>query len=211
MTAWIARGVMKLALAALGPHRGEWAMAMRAEFTAAEEDGGELSFALGCLATAWRELPSHHEGSLTLSRYTFAIGLLLPPAALLLAGLWYGYPWVAPPFAGEIASFARVSTGSPAIIHVANASSVPHLATLLLLRAACLVLVAWFAVEADWDRVAAIQRLGTAATITLTLFAAIVVADFTCVILPLLALGIEFLSITLLRHWHSKHQPVEGF
>lgn len=203
MTGLIARAVMKLAVAGMGSHRSEWAAAMCAEFAVAEEEREGLSFALGCLLTGWREMPMHREGSLALSRYTFALGLLLPAAAVLLAGLWYGYPWVEPPFAHGIESFARFATGAPATIHVSNATGVPHLATLLLLRVVFLVLVAWFAVEADWDRAAAMQRAGAAATITLTIFAAVVVADFTCVVLPIAALGIEFMTVSLLKRWHD--------
>ena len=67
-----------------------------------------------------------------------------------------------------------------------------------------LILAAWFVVEADWERAAAIQRAGAASTITLTLFSAVAFADLTCVILPLLALGAELLSITVLRRWHDR-------
>ncbi|QQN75334.1 hypothetical protein [Croceicoccus sp. YJ47] len=203
MSGGIARALMTLALAGLGPHRRDWAAAMRAEFTMAAQAGEGLSFAFGCLATAWRELPAHHEGRLALSRYTFALGLILPAAAVLLAGLWSGYPWVEPPYADGIARFAKVPTVLPATIHAGNAFAVPWLATILLLRVGGLMLVAWFVVEADWDRAAAIQRAGAAATVTLALFAAIVVADFTCVVLPVLALCAEMLSIALLRRWHD--------
>lgn len=204
MTVWMARAVMKLAIAGLGSHRCEWAAAMRAEFALAAEAGEGLSFAFGCLITAWRELPTNHEGSLKLSRYTFSIGLILPAAAMLLAGLWYGYPWVEPPYADGIASFARMSTGLPTTIHAGNAFAVTGLATLLLLRVAGGLLVAWFVVEADWDRAAAILRAGAAATITLALFSSVAFADFTCVVLPLVALGVELLSIALLRRWHDR-------
>lgn len=204
MTVLIARVVMKLAMAGMGSHRSEWAAAMRAEFATAAEAGEGLSFAYGCLVTAWRELPTHHQGRLALSRYTFSLGLILPAAAILLAGLWYGYPWVEPAYADGIAHFARMPTGLPSATWAGNAFAVTGLATLLFLRVAGLILAAWFVVEADWDRAAAIQRAGAASTITLTLFSAVAFADVTCVILPLFALGVELLSIALLRRWHDR-------
>ena len=203
MTGWIARAVMKLAMAGMGSHRSDWAAAMRAEFAMASDAGEGLSFAFGCLTTAWRELPSHHEGRLALSRYTFALGLVLPAAAILLAGLWFGYPWVEPPYADGIASFARMHTGLPTIAWAGNAFAIPALSTLLFVRVIGLLLVAWFVADADWNRAGAIQRADAAATTTLALFAGAVVADFTCVVVPLLALGIEVLSIALLRRWHD--------
>ena len=203
MNGSIAGAVMKLAMAGLGTHRSEWAKAMRAEFVMASQAGEGLSFAFGCLVAAWRELPTSEEGRLALSRYTFSLGLLLPAAAILLTGLWFGYPWVEPPYADGIASFARMPTGQTTTLNAGNAIAVPWLAILLLLRVAGLVLVAWFAVEAEWDKAAAIQRAGAAATITLTLLAGIVVADFTCIILPTFALGVEVLATVMLRRWHE--------
>lgn len=203
MSVSIARPVMKLAVAGMGSHRCDWAAAMRAEFAMAEQAGEGLSFALGCLATAWQDLPRHAEGRLALLRYLCAIALILPVAALLLAGLWSGYPWVEPPYADHIARFARMPAGEGATIYAGNAFALTGLATLLLIRIAALPLLAWFVAEGDWDRAGAIQRAGAAATITLTLFSAAAFADLTCVVLPLLVVGIELLSIPLLQRWHE--------
>ena len=203
MTVLVARGVMKLAIAGMGTHRCDWAEAMRAEFAVAVQAREGLSFAFGCLLAAWRELPTHREGRLALSRYTFALGLMLPAAAIMLAGLWLGYPWVEPPYAQGIASFAKMPTGLATATWAGNAFAVTGLATLLLARAAGLIVAAWFVVEADWERAGAIQRAGAAATITLTLFSAVAFADLTCVVLPVLALGAELASIAWLRRWHE--------
>ena len=210
MMVWIARRVMKLALAGMGSHRGEWAEAMRAEFDVAQEAGDGLAFAYGCLTAAWHEMPRHPEGRLALSRYACAIGLILPTAAILLAGLWCGYPWVEPPYAGAIADFAKVPTGMPTTIYAGNAAAMTGIATLLLLRIAGLLLVAWFVADADWERAGIMQRAGAAATITLTLFSAVAFADLTCVVLPLLAVGIELLSIPELQRWHDRGDIAEA-
>jgi hypothetical protein len=201
MTAWLARGMMDVALAMLGPHRRTWGRAMRAEFGVAAEAGEGLTFALGCLQTAMCELPTHRAGRLALSRYTFALGLILPVAGILLVGVWTGYPYVAEPYASAFAALARLPTGLP-VINPGNLSAVPVLASVLLLRVAGLALVAWFAADGDWDKAGAWQRLGAAVTITLALFAAIITLDLTCIVVPLVALAIEVLAIALLRRWH---------
>ena len=204
MSVWIARPVMKLALAGMGSNRSEWSDAMRAEFAVAQEAGDGLAFAYGCLATAWQDMPRHSDGRLALSRYACAIGLLLPTAAILLVGLWCGYPWVEPTYAEGIASFARMPTGMPNTLYAGNAAAMTGIATLLLMRIAGLLLAAWFVADADWDRAGAMQRAGAAATITLTLFSAVAFADLTCVVLPLFAVGIELLSIPQLERWHDR-------
>ena len=203
MTVLLARAVMKLAMAGIVSHRQEWAAAMRAEFAVAAQDGEGLPFACGCLTTAWRELPMHPEGRLALSRYCCASGLILPVAAILLVGVWWGYPWVEPTYADGIASFARMPTAVVPTIYEGNAFAMPGLAALLVLRIFGLILAAWFVVEADWDRAAAVQRAGASATITLALFSSVAFADFTCAVLPLLAVGVELLSIPLLQRWHD--------
>jgi membrane fusion protein (multidrug efflux system) len=48
---------MAVADGCMGRHRHEWSQAMLAEFDAAADAGEALSFALGCLLTAWREMP----------------------------------------------------------------------------------------------------------------------------------------------------------
>ena len=202
MRAHLARIVMTAAAASLGPHRCDWKDAMEAEFDAASHEGGGLSFAIGCLTTAWRQLPGHVEGRLTLASYTFVLGLILPAAALLLVGVLDGYPYVDPAYADVIGSFVKADTIVPRL-HAGNASAVPVLGFVLLLRVASDVLSAWFACERDWIRAAAAQRFGAATTITLALFAGLVFLDETCLVVPVLSFAIELLAITLLRQWHD--------
>ena len=95
-------------------------------------------------------------------------------------------------------------------IYAGNAAAMTGLATLLLLRIAGLILLAWFVVDADWARAGAMQRAGAAATITLTLFSAVAFSDLTCVVLPLLAVGVEFLSIPMLQRWHQEGDAAEA-
>jgi hypothetical protein len=203
MSALLARIVMTVAMASLGPHRHGWKPAMAAEFDEATAEGDGLSFATGCLTTAWRELPAHGDGRLTMASYTLILGLILPATALLLVGVLAGYPYIHPPYPDAIGSFARAETIVPRL-NTGNAGAVPALAFILLLRVGSDALVAWFAAERDWTRTAAAQRFGAAATVTLALFAGLVVHDETCLVLPALTLAVEALAVALLRRWHGK-------
>ena len=201
MSASLARMVMAVAMASLGPHRRSWKLAMSAEFEEAAAGGDGWSFATGCLTTAWRDLPAHSEGRLTLASYTFILGLILPAAALLLVGILAGYPYIHPPYADAIGSFARVETIVPRL-NAGNAGAMPALAFILMLRVGSDALVAWFAAERDWTRAGAAQCFGAAATVTLALFAGLIVLDETCVVLPVVTFAVEALAVSLLRQWH---------
>jgi hypothetical protein len=202
MSSSLARVVMEVAAASFAPHRRGWKLAIENEFVVAKEAGEELSFALGCLATAWRELPSHLDGRLTLARYTFALGLILPAAALLLIGVLAGYPYVDPAFADAIGSFASLETIVPRL-NASNACAVPVLGLVLLLRTSGDILVAWFVAERNWACAAAALRFCAAATITLALFAGLVVLEETCLVLPTVIFAIELLAVGLLQRWHD--------
>lgn len=208
MSALLARIVMKLAVASLGPHRHSWKLAMEAEFDAALAGGDGLPFATGCLTTAWRELPAHIEGRLTLASYTFILGLMLPAAALLLASAFAGYPFVYPSYADAIGSFARANAIVPRL-NAGNAGAIPALVFILLLRVGGDVLVAWFAAERDWTRAADAQRFGAAATVTLALFAGMIVHDETCLVLPVLTFAVQALAVALLRKWHGETEKAD--
>jgi len=203
MNAPLARSVMAVAMASLGPDLRAWKLAMAAEFEDAVADGHGLSFSTGCLTTAWRALPTHVEGRLTLVNYTFILGLILPAAALLLLGLLAGYPYVHPVYADMIGPFAKAETVVPTI-NAGNAAAMPALTVLLMLRVGSDTLVAWFAAERDWSRAAAALRWGAAATVALALFAGLIVLDETCAVLPASTFGVEALVIALLRRWHGE-------
>lgn len=202
MSASLARMVMRVATASLGPHRCGWKLAMEAELEEAMAEGRDLSFAAGCLTTAWRELPAHVEGRLVLASYTLVLGLILPAAALLMAGVLAGYPYLSPSYADATGAIPGIQMLVP-WLNAGNAAAMPALTLIVLLRIASDVLVAWFAAEGDWARTAAAQRFGAATTITLATSAGLILLDATCVLLPALTLMIETLAIAVLRRLHG--------
>ena len=58
---------------------------MQGEFDAAIADGRPLTFAVGCLIAAWREMPTQAQGRFVLANYALALGLLVPTAGLQFA------------------------------------------------------------------------------------------------------------------------------
>jgi hypothetical protein len=74
------------------PWMGE---AMRAEFHAAQEDGRELSFALGCLWASLAALPSERRGAAIAIRLLVGLVLALPFAILEINGVRLGVQFLA--------------------------------------------------------------------------------------------------------------------
>jgi hypothetical protein len=203
MMAAVARAVMAMAVRCLGDRRREWALAMEAEFEAAREDGKPLSFALGCLTAAWRELPAHEEGRFTIASHVLAFVLLIPTAALLVSSLVTDFPTS---YLGRIEGFGLpdVIGGQEPLLNEATRSAVPSLAVLLVALAASHLRIAWLVLERDWARVAALGTLLAAATVTLIIFTGVVFASCAFPLTQAAALAIELASISALARWHAR-------
>ena len=193
----VARAVMALAVSCLGGRGRDWALAMEGEFEAASEDGKPLSFALGCLMAAWRELPAHEEGRFTIASHVLALVLLVPTAALLVSSLATDFP----------ASYFGLPDsigGQEPLLNEANLSAVPSLAILLVGLAASHLRLAWLVLDRDWARVAALGTLLAAASVTLILFAALVFATFAFPLAQAGTLAIELTAVSALARWHAR-------
>lgn len=176
MTATLPRALMSVAARCLGDHRREWAVAMRAEFQAAEEDGRPLAFALGCLIAAWRELPAHEEGRLTLASYALVSLLLVPMSAMLAASVLADFPssYIGP---AEVYGWPKAARTGVPLLNEGNRAAVPSLALLVVLLAASHLRLAWLVLDRDWARSAAVARLIWAVTAALVIFSGVAFAE----------------------------------
>jgi hypothetical protein len=203
MKAAFARILMAIAASSLGCHRREWAQAMHVEFEEATADGKPLSFALGCLMTAWRQLPAHEEGRFTIASHLLVFVLLLPMAALLLAIVVTNFPnsYVAP--IGAFGLLEKIDGQGP-LLNEATLSAIPSLAFLVAALATFHLRLAWLVLQHDWSRVASLAPLLAVTTVTLIIFSSVV---FACLALPLTqaaALAVELTAVSALARWHAR-------
>ncbi|MGU3390787.1 hypothetical protein [Sphingomonas sp. M1A8_2b] len=197
----LARCLMRVAIRCLGDRRRDWGFAMQGEFEVAIDDGKPLSFALGCLLGAWREMPAHAEGRFVLANYTLALGLVLPIAALLIAGAIIGFPYL--DFGqNDIVGILTLDGAPTTLLNDGNRAAASSLSLVVILLAGTSVLVAWAMLDREWERVGAIERFTAAATLTLIVFVGLLGFDETRMALPIIGLVVQHIAILLLAHWH---------
>ena len=201
MTATLARAAMTLAEACLGDDRRDWALAMRAELDVAIDEGKPLSFALGCLMGALREMPKQAEGRFTLTSHAVALGLL-PIVALLMLGAASAFPFLPSGHAG-ISGWLAGGSAHATLLTPWNRGFAPALAVLIWGLVAGHLLMPWFILERDWARVGTLARVNMAATVTLLLFTTILFLDLAFMLLPAAALAIELAASWCLYRWQS--------
>lgn len=201
MTALLSRWVMALAVRSFGHRRREWAHAMLAELEAVP-DGKALPFATGCLLAAWREMPTHADGRLRLTRHMLALGLIAPVAALLLSGALFGASYPDFPHAGLFT--LGLGDAHPQFLNAGNRTAAPVVTLLLSAIAAMHFAAAAALLDRDWTRLAALGRLGAATTITLAVFAALALLDPVRTLLPIAALVVETAAVSALVHLHAR-------
>lgn len=198
MTAAVARALIALADACLGPERRDWAAAMQSEFEAAVDDGSPLTFAGGCLFAAWREMASVSEGRLVLANYALALGLLIP-VAIGQFGQAVGFLMGADnilPHGALSADAAR----NPYLIWSQNSAALVLLILWLLLGLTHLAL-AWVLVEGDWPRVVQLGALIGSMAVTLLLFAGVLMFDLVPLAGQVRNLALELAAIVAAARW----------
>lgn len=199
----VARGIMTLAVCCLCQSRRAWSAAMRAEFEVAVEDGHALSFALGCFATACRELVTREEGCFTLTTYTLVLGVMLPMAALQTGCALFGLPYLYPGRTGLSGAVldGRVQEG---FLRGVYQSAVPSLTLIVLLLGIGHLCVAWAMLEGNWGRVRRLALLGLATMVTLIGLIGVLFLDGSRAVLQALVLTIEFATIMTVARWHAR-------
>lgn len=202
MSATLSRTLVALAARSLGARRRVWAEAMESELDVAIADGRPLAFAMGCLVAAWRELPALPEGRLAVAAHALAIGLIVPFAGLSLWSGLLGYPYLAFGHVGISGFIAGQSDQVPLLV-VGEWGMAPALTLLVLLQSAGQLLLAWFLLERDWARVAAIGCLNAASLATLLVTTSLLDIIDASILLPLAALITEMLAVLALARGHD--------
>jgi hypothetical protein len=194
-----ARVLVALAARSLPPHRDAWGWAMQAELAAAEADNRPLRFALGCLWAAWRMLPSYPQGRFTLASHLLALGLLLPVATWFAAAAVVGFP-----FAGGMGTLNVLPVGGPTLLNAGTQAIAPSLTLATLALAVSHLPLAWWALDRNWDRVAAVNRFAAALATTLAVVAACAALDPVRLAWPFAALASELVALLALSRWHAR-------
>jgi hypothetical protein len=176
---------------------------MQAELEEAIAVHRPLAFAAGCLLAAWRQLPAHAEGRLTLASHVLAIGLMVPVAGLLLWGGLLGFPYLA--FgAGGIADFLAGRSEQLPLLNVGDWAIAPALTLLVLGQAAGQLLLAWSLLKRDWARVGAISCFNAAALTTLIMVTSLLPIIRPTMLFGALALVVEMLAVLTVACSHER-------
>ena len=175
---------------------------MQAEFHAANDAGEPLSFALGCLVGAWREMPVHEEGRFALASHVLAVGVVVPMAALLLLSVALGSPYLN---LDEIGAGSLLGTGKPIFpVTAANRAGLPLLAILTFVLGLGHLCMGWAMLDRDWTRVAALGRIGASVIMTMVTFTGILFLCDSCALPQAATIAIELAAIWSLARWHSE-------
>jgi hypothetical protein len=203
MTLALPQAVMTMATACFGNRRRDWALAMQAEFEGAVEDQQKMAFAVGCLMTAWGDMPRHAEGRLTLASYALGLGLFVPMAGVSLA---------------RVLDFVLVGTGAPGgallagasanpVLGWAQARAIPALILLWTALSAGHLCLAWLLLDRDWARVVKVGAAIGAATVTLFLLVTVLLLDATALLSHVAVLAIESMVLAVAARWHARLIP----
>jgi len=195
----LSRALMTLATCCLGEARREWALAMQAEFEEANQARTPLSFACGCLIAAWRELPRHAEGRLSLASHMLALGLLIP-----LAFFQFGCGLGLSTAHGGLDTGLGPGGSQDPYLASAQLMATPALHILWLMLGAAHLRLAWVLLERDWSSVVKTGALIAAAVVTLFIVMAVLLVDNGSRMVLAAELAIETIFILGLARWHER-------
>lgn len=196
----LSRALMTLACQCLGKGRREWALAMQAEFDAAVEDGRSLTFAIGCLIGAFRQMPMQDEGRFVLTNYALTLVVMVPMAAVELSCATLGLPHL---FGEQGSLGAGMTYAQKLLVGGAYRVAAPSLTLLLLLSGAAQLRLAWLVLERDWMRATSAGAAILAAMTTMILFMGCLFLDIGQAATLGGILGIELVLIAGLGRWHA--------
>ncbi|KPF78332.1 hypothetical protein IP88_04035 [alpha proteobacterium AAP81b] len=204
----LGRGIMALAVRWLGEERRDWGLAMEAEFEAAAVAGEPLGFALGCLAAAIRQAPTHEEGRFRMASHLLAMGILLPIGALLLSSVLRGFPFLVLEHGGTA---WLPGLGTPELaVNDGNAVGLPLMALLTVASGAGHAGMAWLVLERDWVRVALLGRMAAAQVVTMLIFSGIFFPGDLCAFPQSVLIAVELCAVCTLVRWHDSLPGLAG-
>lgn len=198
MSAPISRALLTLATACMRPEHRAWGVAMEAELEEAIDAGKPFSFAFGCFAAAVARMPMHEEGRFSLTAHAFALGLMIPLAALQIDGTVLG-------FYRFLGSGSIPATGSVRWILLGNCfqALVPLLAALTLSLGVFHLRMAWVLLQRDWLQVVKAAALSLAAAVSIIILLGLLGLDVGQALLQATLLSIELAVLFLLARWHA--------
>ena len=200
----VARAMMTLATACMEEKRREWGLAMQAELEEAIDAGKPLRFAFGCLVAALRRMPVHNEGRFSLTAHAFALGLLIPVAALQIGLALFGFPHA-------LARGSILTSGQNALLAGTYHATIPLLVLLMLALAIGHLGMAWLLLNRDWPRVVKAGALTLSTTIAIETFMAVLNLDISQALLQGAILMVELAVLAGLASWHADlPQPAEA-
>ena len=196
MRTTIARAMMALATACMDEKRRDWGLAMRAELEEAIEAGNPLRFSFGCLVAALRRMPVHSEGRFSLTAHAFALGLMIPIAALQIGSALFGFPH-------SLARGSVLSLGQNSLLADSYHSAIPLLVLLMLVLAIGHLAMAWMLLDRDWPRVLKTGALTLSTTIAIVTFMAVLNLEIDQALLQGAVLLVELAVLAGLASWHA--------
>lgn len=192
----IARAMVTLASACMEEKHREWGLAMQAELEEAIAASKPLRFAVGCLAASLRRMPVHNEGRFSLTAHAFALGLLIPVAALQTGLALFGFPH-------SLARGSALTSGQNALLGGMYHATIPLLVVLMLVLAIGHLGMAWLLLNRDWQRVVKAGALTLSTMIAIVTFMSVLNLEVGLALLQCAILMVELAVLGGLASWHA--------